>query len=69
VTHRTAAQLVVECLAAEGCEYVFSVPGEETMDVLDALGAVAAAARDDGRLAGPRHITKIFGSGDVMFRK
>jgi acetolactate synthase I/II/III large subunit len=34
---RTAAQLVVECLAAEGCEYVFSVPGEETMDILDAL--------------------------------
>ena len=27
----------MECLAAEGCEYVFSVPGEETMDVLDAL--------------------------------
>ena len=27
----------MDCLAAEGCEYVFSVPGEETMDVLDAL--------------------------------
>jgi acetolactate synthase-1/2/3 large subunit len=27
----------VQCLEAEGCEYVFSVPGEETMDVLDAL--------------------------------
>jgi acetolactate synthase-1/2/3 large subunit len=57
VTARTAAQLLVECLAAEGCEYVFSVPGEETMDILDALGVVAAAARDDGRLTGPRHIT------------
>ncbi len=57
MTHRTAAQLLVECLAAEGCEYVFSVPGEETMDILDALGTVAAAARDDGRLAGPRHVT------------
>jgi acetolactate synthase-1/2/3 large subunit len=34
---RTAADLLVECLAAEGCGYVFSVPGEETMDVLDAL--------------------------------
>lgn len=34
---RTAAELFVECLEAEGCEYVFSVPGEETMDVLDAL--------------------------------
>jgi acetolactate synthase-1/2/3 large subunit len=54
---RTAAQLLVECLAAEGCEYVFSVPGEETMDILDALGVVAGAARDDGRFAGPRHVT------------
>jgi len=37
-THRrTAAHLLVDCLAAEGCEYVFSVPGEETMDILDAL--------------------------------
>ncbi len=34
---RTAADLLVECLVAEGLEYVFSVPGEETMDVLDAL--------------------------------
>ena len=34
---RTAAHLLVDCLAAESCEYVFSVPGEETMDLLDAL--------------------------------
>ncbi|MBA3877741.1 MAG: hypothetical protein C0498_12615, partial [Anaerolinea sp.] len=34
---RTAADLLVECLEAEGCEYVFFVPGEETMDILDAL--------------------------------
>ncbi|HET7029298.1 MAG TPA: acetolactate synthase large subunit [Candidatus Limnocylindrales bacterium] len=49
---RTAAQLLVECLTSEGCEYVFSVPGEETMDILDALGAAAG-----GRGAGPRHVT------------
>ncbi|HEU0237407.1 MAG TPA: acetolactate synthase large subunit [Candidatus Limnocylindrales bacterium] len=36
-TNHTAADLVVACLEAEGCEYVFSVPGEETMDLLDAL--------------------------------
>jgi acetolactate synthase-1/2/3 large subunit len=54
---RTAAQLLVECLAAEGCEYVFSVPGEETMDVLDALGVVAALANDQGRPPIPRHVT------------
>jgi acetolactate synthase I/II/III large subunit len=34
---RSAAHLLVDCLAAEGCEWVFSVPGEETMDVLEAL--------------------------------
>jgi acetolactate synthase-1/2/3 large subunit len=34
---RTAADLLVACLEAEGCEFVFSVPGEETMDILDAL--------------------------------
>jgi acetolactate synthase-1/2/3 large subunit len=34
---RTAADLLVECLEAEGCRYVFSVPGEETMDILDSL--------------------------------
>src|SRR5689334_21375510 len=40
--HRTAAALLVKCLAAEGCEYVFSVPGEETMDVLEALSEQAS---------------------------
>jgi acetolactate synthase-1/2/3 large subunit len=44
---RRAADLLVDCLAAEGCEYVFSVPGEETMDILDALS----------RRPGVRHIT------------
>jgi acetolactate synthase-1/2/3 large subunit len=44
---RTAAALLVDCLAAEGCEYVFSVPGEETMDVLEALATAP----------GIRHVT------------
>jgi len=48
---RHAASLLVECLAAEGCDYVFSVPGEETMDVLDALAGTAAQS------AGIRHVT------------
>jgi acetolactate synthase-1/2/3 large subunit len=34
---RTAADLLVEGLEAEGCRYVFSVPGEETLDILEAL--------------------------------
>ncbi len=39
---RTAASLLVDCLEAEGCEYVFSVPGEETMAILDALSRQSA---------------------------
>jgi acetolactate synthase I/II/III large subunit len=34
---RTAADLLVACLESEGCEFVFSVPGEETLDILEAL--------------------------------
>ena len=49
---RTAAQLLVDCLAAEGCEYVFSVPGEETMDILD-----APRRGRPRRAAAPRHVT------------
>ena len=36
-SQRTAADLLVDCLSAEGVDWVFSVPGEETMDVLEAL--------------------------------
>src|SRR6476620_12314113 len=43
----TAARLLVDCLAAEGCDWVFSVPGEETMDILEALA-------DETRV---RHVT------------
>jgi len=32
-----AADLFVECLEAEGVEYIFAVPGEENLDVLEAL--------------------------------
>ena len=32
-----ASDLFVQCLEAEGCEYVFGVPGEENLDLLDSL--------------------------------
>ena len=32
-----AAELMVKCLEAEGVEYVFGIPGEENLDLLDAL--------------------------------
>ncbi len=37
-THSTkASDLFVQCLEAEGCEYIFGVPGEENLDMLDSL--------------------------------
>jgi acetolactate synthase-1/2/3 large subunit len=35
--HLKAAQLFVECLKNEGVEYIFGIPGEENVDVVDAL--------------------------------
>lgn len=32
-----ASQLLVRCLENEGVKYIFSIPGEETMDIVDAL--------------------------------
>jgi acetolactate synthase-1/2/3 large subunit len=32
-----ASELIVKCLANEGVRYVFGIPGEENMDVVDAL--------------------------------
>jgi acetolactate synthase-1/2/3 large subunit len=32
-----ASDLFIECLEAEGCEYIFGIPGEENLDFLDSL--------------------------------
>ncbi|MEK7272092.1 MAG: acetolactate synthase large subunit, partial [Nitrospirota bacterium] len=32
-----ASELLVKCLEAEGVKYIFGIPGEETLDLLDAL--------------------------------
>ena len=32
-----AAELFVKCLENEGVEYIFGIPGEENLDVMDAL--------------------------------
>src|ERR671921_2977515 len=34
---RTVARLLVDCLENEGVEYVFGLPGEENLHVIDAL--------------------------------
>jgi len=39
VTHRRASDIFVECLEAEGVEYVFGIPGEETLDLNQSLEA------------------------------
>jgi acetolactate synthase I/II/III large subunit len=36
-TERNTAHLIVECLLAEGVEYVFGIPGEENIELIDAL--------------------------------
>src|SRR5215471_8822253 len=33
----TAAELLVRCLENEGVEYIYGIPGEENIDVMDAL--------------------------------
>ena len=33
------AQKLVECLAAEGVEVVFGIPGEENLEIIEALAA------------------------------
>jgi acetolactate synthase I/II/III large subunit len=37
VTVVKAAQLIVKCMENEGVEYIFGVPGEENIDIMDAL--------------------------------
>lgn len=34
---KTTAQLMIECLENEGVEYIFGIPGEENLDVMNAL--------------------------------
>src|SRR3954464_8568450 len=34
---QTAAELLVRCLENEGVEYIYGIPGEENIDVMDAL--------------------------------
>ena len=36
-TKKTAAQLLVQCLENEGVDYMFGIPGEENLGIMDAL--------------------------------
>ncbi len=52
---RTAARLLVDCLAEQGCDRVFTVPGESFLPVLDALrdtpGIETVTCRQEGGAA------------------
>src|ERR1035437_4935344 len=37
MSERKASEVFVECLEAEGVEYVFGIPGEETLDLNESL--------------------------------
>jgi acetolactate synthase I/II/III large subunit len=41
VTERKASDVFVECLEAEGVQYVFGIPGEETLDLNESLADAA----------------------------
>ena len=34
---RSAAQVLIQCLEAEGVQYIFGIPGEETLDLMNAI--------------------------------
>jgi acetolactate synthase I/II/III large subunit len=52
---RTAAELLVDCLVMQGCDRIFSVPGESFLAVLDALhdssGIATVTCRQEGGAA------------------
>ncbi len=54
-TTRSAAALLVDCLAVQGCERIFTVPGESFLAVLDALpdfpGIDVVTCRQEGGVA------------------
>ena len=37
MTEKNTAQLLIECLDAEGVKYIFGIPGEETLDLINAI--------------------------------
>src|SRR3954466_16366868 len=58
---RTAAQLLVECLEAEGVEHVFGIPGEETLDLNEALADSAIEFVPVRHEQGGAYIADVYG--------
>ena len=58
---RTAANLLVECLEAEGVEHVFGIPGEETLDLNEALADSAIEFVPVRHEQGGAYIADVYG--------
>src|SRR3954465_15948861 len=58
---RTAADLLVECLEAEGVEHVFGIPGEETLDLNEALADSAIEFVPVRHEQGGAYIADVYG--------
>ncbi len=56
-----AAQLLVRCLEAEGVKYVFGLPGEEVMHVLDALADSSITFIPTRHEAGAAFMADVYG--------
>src|SRR5436189_395064 len=58
---RTAANLLVECLESEGVEHVFGIPGEETLDLNEALADSAIEFVPVRHEQGGAYIADVYG--------
>ena len=66
----TAAEVLVKCLEKEGVEYVFGIPGEENLDMMNALEKSNIAAdrnyRTGGNGADASDVPSVSGSGGIV---
>jgi acetolactate synthase I/II/III large subunit len=61
MTLRRASDVFVECLAAEGVEYVFGIPGEETLDFNESLSRSSIAFVPVRHEQGGAYIADVYG--------
>ena len=54
-----ASELIVRCLENEGVRYVFGLPGEEILDILDSLADSSIAVSGDGGFEAARELKPI----------
>src|SRR5438046_1826417 len=61
VTERKASDVFVECLEAEGVQYVFGIPGEETLDLNQSLADSAVSFVPGGHEQGGAYMADAYG--------